>query len=371
MPHLDEGLLNALLDNELDDAETRAAQAHLASCPECRRQYEEARALVIEAERLVALVEVPPDGNAEGEQRGPGGGTGSPWSRWRPMAWAATVVLAAGLGWLASDLRFADRPLVKQEALGSARSDLSRPAVGAASSPAPMPEAKPAAVSAAKKEPPPTSQPGERGAQERPEPPASPLAAYQGAIATDAVKDLDSATGVPTPAALEDARKEAGRLNAAGEEARPQPELAAAEAPARARALPRRAFVPGFRQLEMEDAVRTLAGSIRLVDGLVPLRILVGPGSSMSGGDQSRSMIRVVYEDPPGRELWLDQQRPGPEGELALRGKVGILLPGDTVATTVPGGLHGVRWIDQHGFRLALTGYLPDDSLRAIITRVH
>ena len=76
MPHLDEGLLNALLDNELDEAETRAAQAHLASCPECHRQYEEARALAIEAERLVALVEVPPDGKAAGEPRSPRGTTG-------------------------------------------------------------------------------------------------------------------------------------------------------------------------------------------------------------------------------------------------------------------------------------------------------
>jgi anti-sigma factor RsiW len=357
MPHLDEGLLNALLDNELDEAETSAAQAHLASCPDCRRQYEEVRAMAIEADRLVALVEVPEDKASGGGKARPGA-TGSPWSRWRTTAWAATVALAAGLGWLASDLRY-NRPSAERDVLGSATTDTSRLAEHAI---------RPAE---------PASEPKEEGrllqqrrVPERLDRPAATPPVASGAIAMDTLKDRDAIAGAPAPAALQDARKEAAKLNAEAAQPAPQANMAVAEAPTALGALSRRSAAQGFRQLEMEDAVRTLAGSIRLVDGLVPLRFLSGPGSSMPGGDPSQGMIRVVYEDPPGRELWLDQQRPGSADVPGARARVGLLLQGDTVVTTVPGGMNGVRWIDQHGFRLALSGFLPDDSLRAIIPRV-
>jgi hypothetical protein len=205
---------------------------------------------------------------------------------------------------------------------------------------------------------------------ERLDRPAATPPVASGAIAMDTLKDRDAIAGAPAPAALQDARKEAAKLNAEAAQPAPQANMAAAEAPTALGALSRRSAAQGFRQLEMEDAVRTLAGSIRLVDGLVPLRFLSGPGSSMPGGDPLQGMIRVVYEDPPGRELWLDQQRPGSADVPGARARVGLLLQGDTVVTTVPGGMNGVRWIDQHGFRLALSGFLPDDSLRAIIPRV-
>jgi anti-sigma factor RsiW len=360
MPHLDEGLLNALLDNELDEAETSAAKAHLASCPDCRRQYEEARAMAIEADRLVALVEVPEDRKTAGGGKARGGATGSSWARWRTMAWAATVALAAGLGWLASDLRYADRRSAEGDVLGSFRTDTSTLAESAIGPAAPAPEPK--------KEEGRLLQ--QRRIPERFDRPAATPPVASGAIAMDTLKDRDATAVAPAPAALQDARKEAGKLNAVEAQPAPSADMAAAEAPAPLGGLSRSAATKGFRQLEMEDAVRTLAGSIRLVDGLAPLRFLSGPGSSIPGGDPSQSMIRVVYEDPPGRELWLDQQRPGSEFEQGLGARARVLLRGDTVVTAQAGGLNRVRWIDQHGFRLALTGYLPADSLRAIIPRV-
>jgi hypothetical protein len=361
MPHLDEGLLNALLDNELDDAVSSAAQAHLASCPDCRRQYEEARAMAIEADRLVGLVEVPEDRKTAVGKKAPRGAKGSSWSRWRTVAWAATVVLAAGLGWLASDLRYADRRPAEGEALGSFATDTPSLAESALRPADPAPEAK--------KEDGRVLGNSDRRGQERLDRPAAPLPVTTGAVATDSLKDRDAAAGARAPAALQDAREESAKLNAAAQEPS-RPDMAAAEAPAPLGARSRRAVAQTFRPLEMEDAVRTLAGSIRLVDGLVPLRFLSGPGSSMPGGDPSQSMIRVVYEDPPGRELWLDQQRPGSEDEAGLAARARVLLQGDTVVTTQPGGMNRVRWIDQHRFRLALTGFLPADSLRAIIPRV-
>lgn len=362
MPHLDEGLLNALLDNELDDAETSAARAHLASCPDCRRQYEEARAMAIEADRLVALVEVPEERKATVGSKAPRGARGSSWSRWRTTAWAATVALAAGLGWLASDLRYADRRPAEGEAPGSFATDSPSLAEDA------MRPAEPA--SEAKKEEGRLYEQSLRRVQERADRPAPTPPVVTGGVPTDALKDRDAVAGAPAPAALQDARKEAGKLNAVAAQPAAPANMAAAEAPAPLGAASRSAVTQGFRQLEMEDAVRTLAGSIRLVDGLVPLRFLSGPGSGMPGGDPSQTMIRVVYEDPPGRELWLDQQRPGSEDEQGLAARARVLLQGDTVVTAQTGGMSRVRWIDQHGFRLALTGFLPADSLRAIIPRV-
>jgi hypothetical protein len=132
--------------------------------------------------------------------------------------------------------------------------------------------------------------------------------------------------------------------------------------------LARRAMT-GFRQVQMEEAVRTLGGSIRLMDGLEVERILLGPGSLNGAADPSVALVRVVYEDPPGRELWLDQQRP-PFAEQKV-GAAYAPLPGDTIMSREGSGPMRVRWIDEHGFRLALTGFLATDSLHAMIRRVH
>ena len=53
MSHVDDGQLNALLDGELAPHEVRAVEAHVASCAECRRRFEEARSFLNEAGALV------------------------------------------------------------------------------------------------------------------------------------------------------------------------------------------------------------------------------------------------------------------------------------------------------------------------------
>ncbi len=45
-PHLDLDAFNAYLDRGLDDADRRTAAAHLAACPDCRRELAELRATV-------------------------------------------------------------------------------------------------------------------------------------------------------------------------------------------------------------------------------------------------------------------------------------------------------------------------------------
>lgn len=124
----------------------------------------------------------------------------------------------------------------------------------------------------------------------------------------------------------------------------------------------------GLRQIEMEEAVRTLGGSIRLIDGLTPERMLTGRGA----GDDLTSFVRVVYQDPPGRELWLDQRRGASFGNREERSDAATAwLPGDTLVTPEPNGARSLSWVDQTGFLLRLTGFLDTDSLVLLRGRVH
>jgi anti-sigma factor RsiW len=59
MSHLDPGLLHELLDGEIPSSELAPIQAHLASCEECRARLENARQLQLDADGLVAAIEVP------------------------------------------------------------------------------------------------------------------------------------------------------------------------------------------------------------------------------------------------------------------------------------------------------------------------
>ena len=93
MPHVDEGTLHAYLDGELSPAERAAADDHLAQCPECMARLGEERALI---ERATAVLDsarplehpAPP---LRAQRRASGVRM--------PLAWAATVVLALGIGY--------------------------------------------------------------------------------------------------------------------------------------------------------------------------------------------------------------------------------------------------------------------------------
>lgn len=141
MPHADEGRLHAYLDGALQaesPAEARALERHLERCDDCRSLLEFERAVRDEAAELLAGVApgaaaAPPpwgdilhragrargahaDGGARGDDGGQangadgdgaraGGGGRRPGYAWLPagrrLAWAASVVVALGVGWWA------------------------------------------------------------------------------------------------------------------------------------------------------------------------------------------------------------------------------------------------------------------------------
>jgi anti-sigma factor RsiW len=138
-----------------------------------------------------------------------------------------------------------------------------------------------------------------------------------------------------------------------------------------------RPTMPGFFHITMDDAVRRLAGTIHLIDGMTPDRVEAGSGRLVHGAEPGTQVVRVIYVDPPARELWLDQQRseawtPRERREADDASRLGSpsLLPGDTVVSTGSGGSMTVHWLDGRGFWLSLTGNLSADSLVALVKRV-
>lgn len=98
MSHVDDGTLHAYLDGELSPAEVQGVEAHLAQCPACRGRLDEERALITRAGELLALA-APPDRELPPFRAGDVKPSTRLWWKVRlPLAWAATVILALGIG---------------------------------------------------------------------------------------------------------------------------------------------------------------------------------------------------------------------------------------------------------------------------------
>jgi hypothetical protein len=98
MSHVDDGTLHAYLDGELSPPEAQSVEAHVAQCPACRTRLEEERALIARAGELLAQA-TPPDRELPVFRPGDLKPPVRLWWRVRlPLAWAATVALALGIG---------------------------------------------------------------------------------------------------------------------------------------------------------------------------------------------------------------------------------------------------------------------------------
>ncbi len=96
MSHADDGTLHAYLDGELSPVEREHLDRHLADCAACRARLDDERTLIERADALLALAS-PPERAAPplSELRQPR----PMWVLRSPLAWAATIVLAFGVGW--------------------------------------------------------------------------------------------------------------------------------------------------------------------------------------------------------------------------------------------------------------------------------
>jgi hypothetical protein len=98
MPHVDEGLLHAYLDGELTPVERARVDEHLAGCLACRTRLDEERQLIERASKLLGFA-MPADRAAPPFSALTRSRPRRFWHVRMPLAWAATVVLAVGLGW--------------------------------------------------------------------------------------------------------------------------------------------------------------------------------------------------------------------------------------------------------------------------------
>ena len=147
MSHVDEGTLHAYLDGELPSAERTTLEAHLASCGTCRATLTEERALreramaVLGSARPIERPAPPLEQLRREPQR-------SPWRVRRSFAWAASIVLALGLGYYMRN-PIADREApfghqMQRVALDQNRDAVSEVDKGPAAPPAPTPAQAPA-----------------------------------------------------------------------------------------------------------------------------------------------------------------------------------------------------------------------------------
>ncbi|HET9709746.1 MAG TPA: anti-sigma factor, partial [Gemmatimonadales bacterium] len=102
MSHVDEGTLHAYLDGELAPVERERVDTHLKGCPACQARLAEERAILERASRLLGMATPPERAMPPLTQlrRPP-----VIWRLRRPLAWAATLILAVGLGWYARGFR--------------------------------------------------------------------------------------------------------------------------------------------------------------------------------------------------------------------------------------------------------------------------
>lgn len=333
MPHVDEGQLHAYLDGALSAMDAVRVERHLADCEPCRARLNDARGLVQRAARLLEWATpperaIPPLADLQPPVA----------PRWRaPAAWAATIVIALGIGTYAGYQLLGDGP-------GRAEGDI------AAAPTAPVaPET--ARTTAA-----PVRARVDSAAplrQSRDQAPAEPVAAAERAgadsapardlaSANEAAKLVDSAKTAVTPMPDVAARREAAAPPSAAAAPRPEP-LSLARDPIRA---PITTGASTWPMVTRDSAARLLGGPIVTVPDLLVVSV-------RASGDA----VMVEQLVPPGQLIRLVERRAAaPQQEAA--GESRAAAPSEALARFV-GSL-----------RVEIVGALPADSLSRLLERV-
>ncbi len=105
-----------------------------------------------------------------------------------------------------------------------------------------------------------------------------------------------------------------------------------------------------YLRIGLDEASRQLGAPTHVIEGMVPMFMGLAQGRSVTGGDTTRPVVRVVYQDPQGRLILLDQQRirPGQTGlqSSALawtQGEQALWLHGEANAQVLRGYRDRVR----------------------------
>jgi hypothetical protein len=309
MPHLEDGLLHALVDGEVPSAELAPIQAHLEGCAECRNRLEQTRSLAGESDQLIGFIDVPPSGERTrvspvgvGPARARAGLPG--WIK--PVALAASLILAVAIGYAGGRTEMLQASAEGDSVIAlasSSRPGAEEPAPVDATTPTqPSPESAAGKGSALPRR---STDPPREQANERDDRAKSDQAEGQRRAEPAAAEKSESLVvtlQAPAPQAARDRLAmdsvRAGRpasiaaAPSAGRSAQKAP-----AAPASAMEEMRTIAAVAATPIDFFEAVRLLGGQIRLIEGLNPSRL-----------EAVGSAVRVIYA-LPGGELVLEQRR--------------------------------------------------------------
>ncbi len=396
MSHIDEGLLHAYLDGETSGAERSGLEEHIAGCAECRARLDDARSLRDRSAGVLrgsGPVEVTPPPFDEVLARSRVLETRRRvfrMNRLTALGWAATIVIAVGVGWIArGTLGWGGGPSDEQSvALDSAAAVVAQQVT--------EPEAEVGAVGRALEQAPARhSETALREAQRRDQPTAAlkseaaPTGRIEAKLA-DEPAELEEArpklaeadvapepvAGVVAPAAAPPTEQRARRAAApvdtvtplererTAEDQRIAQVVAAEEAPAAAAyQVDLDALVVGGRgawRVGDEDAAHAvLGGPVALLPDIAVVAYLIPV-------EEDRAAVQLVQRLESGDIVVLTQERVTEPADDLYRAGEGLVsrnepAPGESVASV------SVR---RGGYLFSLRGALPLDTLVALLERL-
>lgn len=411
MPHIEDGTLHTYLDGECRPAEREAVESHLSVCEACRARLSEARSEIESASGLLSQLEPGPvqgptwpELEERAAARAGAGGRDTAGGRrrgWGPgLAWAASVMIAFGAGWLAHSEGLVP---VRSTADGAAeaqpmetlpmqaRLTEARPTAGSAEAGG----AAPAEEALESKGAAPDRAPVSKGRTLANEAGDAASAKPSGAAAREKAATRDEPTepaGPPvvsrgeTPPPGVMPKLEASRTSARADSgaALTEREQQMIDRDLQRIAGERRGAVPkairsglpvsepmasqegdlsgGFFAVGADGARNWLGAPLRTIPDLHLQSVEVGPATAVEGGISGRPAIRLVYADATGHVIALTQQF----GPTTTAPDESAREPTLVVS---PSGLNVYRW-SEGGYRLSLSGVLSGDSLKALADRV-
>jgi len=343
MSHLDERVLEKLLTATASASEVDRIRGHVGECRPCADRLEEWRDNFDEvdhsypelAEDPRSAATVTPSGLLLVPKPAPGRRLQLNFAN---LLWLLALIMAVVVGYGAHRLRSAKDGF---ESLAPVRRPVAPPPESGSGAGAPMPLAQP-------------SDSLVRVVQRAPAPPASSAAAPTNSP-TAGLRDLAGARPRPS---------NAGRsmpASAAPREPAPPP------APEPAPQLP---VSPKFRAVPVSEATQRLGGALRLLGGLDPDHVEIGPASAVPGAQAGLNVVRVVYRSPSGGRMLLDQQLIPADSSGYRPIDDATLENGQTAFGTAANGVSVATWLDEGGYRISLVAQVPVDSLRKLVPLV-
>lgn len=343
MWHADEGMLHAYLDGELSAMETARLEGHLGQCEACQARLAEERALIERAQALLARA-APPD-DVVRPWTPPAPAPGPRFHRWVPVAWAASVMLALGVGWW-----------VRGGPEGAPFAEADQIAARSVATEGPTATPVPPAVERSRTE---AAQPAAGAASRSDTAPRAPLGVEEerrGEVAANrAARDAGEQAGrvapaEPTPVA---------QAPSAAAPAAPAAEVRRQEvqdtAPFVARGVVAGGVAPAWPSVSLDSARALLGGELAAIADLPirTVRVSVPPDG----------VVMVVQELPTGGTVTLFERR----GVARLVSEDAAPAARERAAAAAPAELQA-RYVGA--LRVEITGALSADSLSRLLERV-